>query len=280
MTDFLLTDGDFRSISALLEEAAGISLPTSKKTLVYSRLVKRLRAVGASTFAEYRKLLERDDAERRRMVEALTTNTTSFFREPHHFEHLKSLLSAHLIPAARSGQRIRIWSAACSTGEEPYSIAFTILSCLPHGTGNLDIKILATDINTLVVEKAKNGVYSKSAIEALPRGLEQKYFEKVPGSGSPDVAVCKAARDLISFRTLNLQEAWPMKGTFDAIFCRNVMIYFSPDTQSRLWQRFSTLLRPDGVLYIGHSERVAGPATVTMKNIAPTTYSRFAGEAT
>jgi chemotaxis protein methyltransferase CheR len=272
MNEFILTDSDFRSISVLLEEAAGISLPPSKKTLVYSRLVKRLRLAGTTTFAEYRTLLERDTTERQKMVEALTTNTTSFYRERHHFDHLKDLLVSRLIPAARRGHRVRIWSAACSTGEEPYSIAFTVLSALSPGSVDFDLKILATDINSSVVEKARTGVYSSSAIDTLPPGSGQRYFEKVPGSSGVEVAVCRAARDLISFRTLNLQEDWPMKGAFDVIFCRNVMIYFSPETQSRLWQRFGNVMPQGGILYIGHSERVTGPAAQSLINIAPTTY--------
>lgn len=272
MNEFILTDSDFRSISALLEKAAGINLSPSKKTLVYSRLVKRLRLAGTTTFAEYRTLLERDSTERQKMVEALTTNTTSFYRERHHFNHLKDLLINQLIPAARQGRRVRIWSAACSTGEEPYSIAFTVLSVLPQGSGDLDLKILATDINSTVVEKARTGIYGSSAIETLPPGTRQRFFEKVTGSNGVEVAVCRAARDLISFRTLNLQEAWPMNGAFDVIFCRNVMIYFSPETQSRLWQRFGSVMPQGGILYIGHSERVTGPAAQSLINIAPTTY--------
>jgi chemotaxis protein methyltransferase CheR len=274
MNEYTLTDGNFRTIAQTLESCAGIALPASKRTLVYSRLVKRLRAVGVRSFSEYCDLVTRDKDEQRRMIEALTTNTTSFFREPHHFEHLKTELETHLAPVANSGGALRLWSAACSSGEEPYSIALTVLQTIPSAR-NLDIKILATDINSSVIERASNGVYGSDSLETVPLGIRKRFFEAAPESGQ--FSISPTARELIRFGILNLQGAWPMKGAFDCIFCRNVMIYFSPETQERLWLRFAKQLKSDGVLYIGHSERVTGPATELLTPAGPTTYVRFRG---
>jgi chemotaxis protein methyltransferase CheR len=276
LTEYVLSDADFTAISSLINEAAGITLQPSKKTLVYSRLVKRLRATGVDNFTSYRKLLEHDRAELTHMVEALTTNTTSFYREPHHFQHLEGYLRTQILPAARAGAPVRIWSAACSSGEEPYSTALTVLSAFASVPA-ADVKILATDINTSIVEKAKRGIYSAAAAERVPLSALKSHFDPVHDQPEPAFSIGKRVRELVHFRTLNLQGAWPMKNAFDVIFCRNVMIYFSQETQSQLWQRFANVLKPGGILYIGHSERVAGPATALLQNIGPTTYLRQTG---
>lgn len=274
LNEYTLTDGNFRTIAETLEDCAGIALPASKRTLVYSRLVKRLRAVGVRSFTDYCDLITRDKDEQRRMIEALTTNTTSFFREPHHFQHLTAELDTHLARSANAGGALRLWSAACSSGEEPYSIALTVLQSIPNAR-NLDIKILATDINSTVIERASKGQYSAESLETMPAAVRKKYFE--PVAGSTELQVRPDARDLIRFGVLNLQGPWPMKGRFDCIFCRNVMIYFSPETQERLWLRFADQLKPDGTLYIGHSERVTGPAAQVLTPAGPTTYVRTRG---
>lgn len=276
LTEYVLSDADFAAISSLINDAAGITLQPSKKTLVYSRLVKRLRATGVDNFTSYRKLLERDQSELTQMVEALTTNTTSFFREPHHFQHLEGHLKTHVLPGARAGAPVRIWSAACSSGEEPYSTAFTVLSAFASVPA-ADVKILATDINASIVEKAKRGLYSAAAVERVPLAILKSHFDQTNDQPEPAFSIGKRVRELVHFRTLNLQGAWPMKNAFDVIFCRNVMIYFSQETQSQLWQRFANALKPGGILYIGHSERVGGPATTLLQNIGPTTYLRQTG---
>jgi chemotaxis protein methyltransferase CheR len=276
LNEYILSDADFAAISSLISEAAGITLQPSKKTLVYSRLAKRLRATGMDSFSNYRKLLERDQAELTHMVEALTTNTTSFYREPHHFAHLERHLRSQVLPAAKAGERVRIWSAACSSGEEPYSIAFTILSAFAAAPA-VDVKILATDINSSIIEKAKLGIYEAGAVERVPQHILKSFFEPASEAAGQSFSVGSKARDLVRFRSLNLQGAWPMKNHFDVIFCRNVMIYFSQETQSQLWQRFANILKPGGILYIGHSERVSGPATALLHNTGPTTYVRQIG---
>ena len=251
--EFPLTMADFRRIAAVLHEDSGIRLSEGKAALVYSRLAKRLRLLGLSSFRDYCKLISADDGaeERRAMLMALTTNLTRLFREPHHFDHLKAKLLAGLAAKAKSGGRLRIWSAGCSTGEEPYSIAMTVLSVLPSAP-ELDVKILATDIDANVLAKAEAGIYPAEAAAHVPPGMRQR----LRPHDEDTVTIDPVVRSLIAFRELNLMGDWPMRGAFDAIFCRNVAIYFDEPTQERLWGRFGDCLTPDGRLYIGHSERV------------------------
>lgn len=272
--EFAFTDQDFRKIAAMLHGDAGIALPQSKATLVYSRLAKRLRALGLSSFKDYCDLVAGDEgrAERQMMLAALTTNVTRFFREPHHFEHLKSEVLPPLVAEAKQGGRVRLWSAACSTGQEPYSMGMTVLSLLPDAA-NYDVKILATDIDPNVVAEGRRGVYADHLIEPVPPDLRGKWLKPAgERGGARQWSVAAELRDLVAFRELNLIGDWPMKGKFDAIFCRNVVIYFENDTQSRIWSRFTPLLTAQGVLYIGHSERVTGPAANQLRPDGITTY--------
>lgn len=274
--DFKLTRSDFRTIAAALFEDAGITLPDSKEPLVYSRLAKRLRALRLSSFADYCALITsaEGEEERRHMLAALTTNVTRFFREPHHFDHLKTEVLPKLIAKAERGERVRIWSAGCSIGQEPYSIALTILSIAPHAP-NLDIKILATDIDPNVIRDAKAGVYPAAAGENIPPDLRRKFFPSTEGRNGGSIAASDEVKSLIAYRELNLNgPSWPMQGPFEVIFCRNVVIYFDEPTQQVLWGRFEKLLTPDGVLYIGHSERVSGPALDRFSSEGITTYRR------
>ena len=255
--EFAFTAGDFARIAALLYEQAGITLSESKSTLVYSRLAKRLRALGLSSFGEYCAIVSEPSGaeERATMLNALTTNVTRFFREPHHFEHLRDHVLAPRIADLRAGRtRLRLWSAGCSTGQEPYSLAITVLSLLPDA-GNLDIKILATDIDTKVLSTGKQAVYSEDLVSAISPQDRSRWLERDPGSAG-QWRVGEAARSLVTFRELNLIGQWPVKGPFDAIFCRNVVIYFDEPTQEKIWTRFQPLLGAEGRLYIGHSERV------------------------
>jgi chemotaxis protein methyltransferase CheR len=270
--EFVFTEADFRKVAAMVHGDAGIALHETKATLVYSRLAKRLRALGLASFHDYCELVASAAGvdERQKMLAALTTNVTRFFREPHHFDHLRDKVLPSLLVKARSGGKIRIWSAACSSGQEPYSTAMTILSAAPDAA-SLDIKILATDIDPNVVATARTGVYDEGLLTGI--SAEHRRRWTMPAAGQPgSVQMADDARALITFNELNLIGDWPMKGKFDAIFCRNVAIYFDDETQSRLWSRFAPLLPIGGHLYIGHSERVAGPAAACLEPDGITTY--------
>ncbi|MBV8473587.1 MAG: protein-glutamate O-methyltransferase CheR, partial [Hyphomicrobiales bacterium] len=261
-------------IAAMLYADAGIYLQESKATLVYSRLVKRLRKLNLENFQDYCQLVASPQgaAERLEMLSALTTNVTRFFREPHHFDHLRAQVLPPMLEAARRGGRVRLWSAACSTGQEPYSIALTLLSLEPNAA-SLDVKILATDIDPRVVAEAQRGVYPESALAEVPADLRRRYFEPTQQGWQ----AVEAMRRLIAFRTLNLNADWPMAGKFGAIFCRNVVIYFDEPTQQAVWSRFADKLEPNGWLYIGHSERVTGPATARFVSEGVTAYRLKSG---
>jgi chemotaxis protein methyltransferase CheR len=254
--DFVFTGEDFRRISAMLYDMAGITLPETKATLVYSRLAKRLRTLGLTNFRDYCALVDGVEGldERQKMLAALTTNVTRFFREPHHFDHLLENVIEPMVSDIQSGGRLRLWSAGCSTGQEPYSMALTILSVLPNAA-NLDVKILATDIDPNVIATAKAGVYAEDLVEAIPAQVRSRWLERDPDDRR-SWRVGDAARSLVAFNELNLMGQWPMKGQFQAIFCRNVVIYFDEPTQERIWTRFAGYLPQGGRLYVGHSERV------------------------
>jgi chemotaxis protein methyltransferase CheR len=274
--EFVLSRADFRQIAAMLHADAGIHLPESKAALVYSRLAKRLRALGLASFRDYCALVaEREGLdERQKMLAALTTNVTRFFREPHHFELLEKQVLPPLLDAARQGERVRLWSAACSSGQEPYSIALSILSAMPDA-GRFDVRILATDIDPNMLAEAERGVYAESILEPVPARLRARWFapaERARAGAPRAYRVAEALRQLVAFRELNLIGPWPMKGCFQAIFCRNVSIYFDEATQATLWDRFAPMLSPGGRLYIGHSERITGPAAALFESEGVTAY--------
>jgi len=268
--EFLFTADDFNKIAQILHSHAGIALAEGKAALVYSRLAKRLRSLGLRSFRDYCALVEGSQGldERQAMMAALTTNVTRYFREPHHFDHLRDVVMPKLVDHARRGGRVRLWSAACSNGQEPYSMAITVLSALPDAA-NLDVKILATDIDPNMVAEGKTGIYREEAVAPVPLELRRKWFKKSAGGWE----VADELRRLVSFRELNLIGEWPMRGKFDAIFCRNVVIYFDEPTQERIWARFAPMLEPGGTLYIGHSERVAGRAANLYETTGLTTYA-------
>lgn len=269
--EFEYTCKDFRAIAAMLYEDSGIALSESKNSLVYSRLAKRLRELKLKSFKEYVQFVSSEDGknERMNMLAALTTNLTKFFREPHHFEHLKTKLLPDLIQRAKMGGRVRIWSAGCSTGQEPYSIALTVLDVLPDAV-KLDVKILATDIDPNVVAKAKEGIYSNEEVQPVPANLREKWMKKHPRGWQAG----ENMKALVTVKQLNLMSTWPMKGPFDAIFCRNVVIYFDEQTQARMWSRFAQLVPEGGRLYVGHSERVTETKFVSD---GLTTYRKISG---
>jgi chemotaxis protein methyltransferase CheR len=269
--EFVFRSEDFRQIAAMLHADSGIYLSEQKESLVYSRLVKRLRALGLSSFKDYCALVA-DSAgvdERQKMLAALTTNVTRFFREPHHFHYLRDTLLPPLLQAAKRGGRVRIWSAGCSKGQEPYSIAMTLLMMMPEAPGH-DIKILATDIDPYVLQEGRDGLYDKNELDDMPKAERTRFFS--PVSGGAQYSVSDDMRRLVSFKELNLIGQWPIKGPFHAIFCRNVVIYFNEDTQAKIWNRFSQLLVPGGLLCIGHSERLSGPAQPRFKPTGTTMY--------
>ncbi len=270
--EFAFAPEDFQRIARILYDESGIHLPPTKATLVYSRIAKRLRALGLESFRDYCALVDGDSGgpERMAMIAALTTNVTRFFREDHHFRHLKEKFLPELLPGVRKGKRLRIWSAGCSSGQEPYSIALTILSVLPDAR-SFDVRILATDINPHVLETGRKGLYGADDVSDVPADLRSTWMERAEGNS---YLLDDAVRGLVSFRELNLQGQWPMRGPFDAIFCRNVVIYFDEATQSRIWTRMMSLLAPGGMLYIGHSERVVGPALASLSLEGTTSYRK------
>ncbi|NNM81205.1 MAG: chemotaxis protein CheR [Burkholderiales bacterium] len=263
--EFAFTDQDFARVRKLLYERAGISLSPIKKYLVYSRLSRRLRATGFTTFEAYLSRAEKDAEEMEAFTNALTTNLTSFFREEHHFP----ILADHV--AKFAGKRpVSLWCSACSTGEEAYSMAMTMADL--YGDFTSQVKILATDIDTNVLEQAEKGVYPIERIEKLDPALVKRFFLRGSGKMQGQVMVKRALRDMITFDRLNLlDDNWPMKGHFDAIFCRNVMIYFDKATQYRILKKFVPLLQPDGLLFAGHSENFY-QAVDLFKSLGKTVY--------
>ncbi len=250
--EFSLSEREFARIKARVYSVAGISLSDAKRTLVVSRLSKILRALGLPSFDAYVDYLERsgsaDDGQD--FVNALTTNLTRFYREDHHFEHLRSYVGA-LVAERPRGTKLRIWSAGCSTGQEPYTIGLDLLAAFPD-LKRWDFKILATDIDTAVIAKAAMGIYPENELSGLS-AERARHFEK---GNDGMIRIPAAARELVSFKPLNLIGPWPMKGPFDAIFCRNVAIYFDKPTQGEVFGRFAKMLAPEGFLYIGHSENL------------------------
>ena len=254
-----LTDEEFDLLRKFIYEHTGISLADHKRALVYSRLARRLRFHGMNSYGKYYELLidgDPDGNELGEMISAITTNKTDFYRENHHFD----FLAEQIIPSikqqaiATNDRKIRIWSAASSTGQEPYTIAMTLLDTLDN-VNNWDAKILATDIDTNVLAYAESGVYNQDQSEQLPEDKLQRYFRKSRGDQEGLIMAKPVLKSLIAFRQLNLlSEPWPIRGPFDVIFCRNVIIYFDRPTQQRLITRLSQLLKPEGYLMLGHSE--------------------------
>ncbi len=248
--EFAFSDAQFDFLAGLANRVTGIVLAANKKDMVYGRLVRRLRALHLPGFDDYCTLLQSSggEAEMGQLVNAVTTNLTRFFREPHHFEALQD--QARQL-SALGKTRLRIWSAGCSSGMEPYSLAISLAALKLK---NVDIKILATDIDTGMLDTASAGIYTDDDVAAVPDAYKN-CFEK---NGTGRVRIAENIRRMIKFNRLNLLETWPMKGPFDAIFCRNVVIYFDRDTKSTLFDRMADLMTPEGLLYIGHSENLHG----------------------
>lgn len=253
--EFQFTDRDFNRIRQLVSQHTGISLSDAKRDMVYSRLARRLREVDIQDFGSYCSLIDSPEGEIELLnfTNAITTNLTSFFRESHHFEYLKTTLLPKLMQQNAANKRMRIWSAGCSTGEEPYSIAITIREIIPANSG-WDIKILATDLDSNVLAKGKAGIYDADRIKGLPKSQKNKWFKAGKGENFGLVQVNPSLQEMITFKRLNLMDRWPIQGPFDFMFCRNVVIYFDKPTQRVLFGRYADLLVDDGHLFLGHSE--------------------------
>ncbi len=271
LVDSQLTSGQFEDICQRLHQICGIHLQPGKEGLVKARLTKRLRVLGLSDFDAYLSYLETDSSRQEvtAMIDALSTNKTSFFREEQHFD----LLNQQILPEWASSKRpLRVWCAGCSTGEEAYTLAMVLSEGIPNIAGR-DVRILATDISTEVLRLAQEAKYTKDAAKSIPPRLLGKYFTIVSSEQARTYQVSSELRSMIRLARLNLMESWPMKGPFDAIFCRNVMIYFDKPTRERLAQRFRQLLSPGGHLFIGHSESLTG-MRVDLSYVKPAVYVR------
>ena len=252
--DFELTDTQFHRIRALVREHTGIALSDAKRQLVYGRLSRRLRALKLDSFGEYIELLEQGGAtELEEFTNAITTNLTSFFREPHHFEYLGTDVLPQIVARDTGARRSRIWCCAASTGEEPYSIAMVLREAASLLNG-FDIKVLATDLDSAVLATAENGIYNAERLRTVGAARASRFFQKGSGAQAGKFRVQDELRSLITFKQLNLMHEWPLRGPFDAIFCRNVIIYFDKNTQRTLFERMAALQRPGDILFLGHSE--------------------------
>lgn len=268
--EFLMTDSEFKLIVDMVYKACGIVLGDHKREMVYSRLVRRVRKLNFESFADYLLYLdEYKEEEFSHFINSITTNLTSFFRENHHFEFLKDTVIPFLINANKHSRRVRIWSAGCSTGEEPYSIAMTIAGAFPAGW---DVKVLATDLDSNVLEKGMCGEYSASSVNGLDQEHLKRWFLR-----DKDGQLYKVKPDLqkyIHFKRLNLLQDWPMSGSFDVIFCRNVVIYFDKPTKEGLFNRYASILSEQGFLFLGHSESM-GKDQKNFKSLGKTMYRKL-----
>ncbi len=266
------TDADFQMVRRIAKQEAGIFIPDSKSTLVYSRVSRRVRESGMESFHAYLNFVQSPpgQAEMEKLVCALTTNVTSFFRERPHFVHMEQNVMPALATRLRSGGRGRIWSAACSTGPEPWSIAMSVMSAFPEAP-SYDMRILATDINSNVVAQAAAGTYAASETDGISTAQKNQFMQ---ADDRGNLTFVGNIRTLPTFKVLNLNADWPMRGQFSVIFCRNVVIYFDEPTRERLWGRLADKLEKGGFLYVGHSEKVANPRQCGLEQVAPTIYRK------
>ena len=254
-----LSEADFGFLRSFVYEHCGISLGEHKRQLVQGRLVRRLRALKLRDFGGYCELLRRDpQGELGELASAISTNVTAFFRESHHFDLLTNELLPRWIAEKKNGGRLRIWSAGCATGEEPYTLAMVLAEALERHGSHVDAKILATDLSPQALETARKGVYPIDRLEGVSTERRRRWFLRGEGEYDQYACVHPRLRELVSILPLNLLHDWPMQGPFDAIFCRNVVIYFDKPTKQRLFQRYAGLLPEGGYLFLGHSESMYG----------------------
>ena len=267
-----MTDSEFEALSAIAAREAGLAIPASKKSLVQSRVARRLRSLNIPTCRGYIDLVENSPDETRELISVLTTNVSSFYREAHHFEFLRDTIFPVLKTRLDRGGRVRIWSAGCSSGQEPYSIAIECLNAFPN-CANQDFLILATDIDPKILKKAVAGEYSNDDLAAVSAEDRARFF--LPSPDDQDrLRASPELKKLIRYRELNLHGPWPMRNQFDAIFCRNVVIYFDDEHQKALWPRFRDQLVPDGWLILGHSERIQNVDEIGFRATGITIYQR------
>ena len=273
--DVEYTSGDFQRIANLLRELSGIRMPPSNEALVFSRLSKRVKRLGYTRFSDYVDLIAGDaeGEERNAMIEALTTNTTRFFREAHHFETVESDLMPEIVQWLKKNDRIRLWSAGCSSGEESYSLAATVVKSCAE-VAQFDLKILATDIDRSVIKKATAAQYRSDSCSAVPEEYAKILFDG-PVAERDYVGIHPQVKSMVTFRYLNFMEPWPVRGPFTAIFCRNVMIYMEEETQAQVWAGLASVLEPGGYLFIGHSERVGPELKGSLEMIGTTTFRKI-----
>ena len=250
-----LSTHEYDQLLVLVKEKTGIHLGPDKHTMIRRRLSVRLRERGIKSYADYCDLIRSGDKdELEHFSNAVTTNLTAFFREAHHFDLLAKDILPRLVSCARNtGNKIRIWCAGCSTGEEPYSVAILIQE-LAVSTEGLDIKVLGTDIDTTALDQCRRGIYAEERVAAMSEERLKRWFSRGKGANEGFVKVSQALKELVAFRPLNLMHSWPMSGAFDLILCRNVIIYFDKKTQETLADRFANVLKPGGHLFLGHSE--------------------------
>ncbi len=274
LREFAFSHADFENVAREIYRRTGIFLDETKKNLVYARIGRRLRALSLMSFAQYREYYigEGGQAEIQQFVNSLTTNHTGFFREPHHFDHFVEHVVRPYEKRIRERPRakLRVWSAACASGEEPYTIAMSLALKLAN-VANPDVRVLATDVNTEVLDRGRRGVYRNEDINNIPVAFRDLWTQLPEGKG---IQATDEIAKLTAFRQLNLLAEWPMKFPFDAIFCRNVMIYFDNETRKALLERMHGLLREGGWLYIGHSETLCG-MTGLYESAGATTYRKL-----
>ena len=268
---------DFARISQLIHREAGIVLEQNKRMLAYSRIAPLVRRSGRQTFKEYLDLIEQDQAEQTKAIASLTTNHTYFNRESHHFEHFAEHVRPGLVRRAESGETVRIWSAGCSSGEEIYTLLMVLLGedrSAGRALSKRKVVALASDLADHAVRAAAEAVYSAESLSKIPAPLRENWCEKVKGLDAGKLSISSDIKQMVRFRQLNLLRPWPFNSQFDLIFCRNVMIYFDRPTKEQLVLNFARQLKPGAHLYIGHSERVSGPATDLLEAVGTTIYRR------
>jgi chemotaxis protein methyltransferase CheR len=271
-----ITQAEFERLSDIVYKHCGINLHEGKMELVRARLAKQMRVGGFATASAYiaHVLADATGAEFKKLIDALSTNLTSFFRERNHFDFLEKTFLPKLLAdkKKRGTSKVRAWSAGCSSGEEPYSLAMTLLEAT-EGGGDWDVKLLASDISTRVLASARRGAYDQAKVQNVPPELRNRYFALNRFEGKAFYDASPALKKVIAFRHLNLMEPWPFAGPFDFIFCRNVMIYFDKPTQQKLVRRFHDCLAPGGMLFTGHSESLTG-IDHPLAYVQPTIYAK------
>lgn len=272
------SDPGFQALCKIAYHEAGLVLSEAKAPMIQSRLRHRLKTLQMSSLTDYCSFIssESGKAELSHMISALTTNVSGFFREPHHFELVRNHLLPNLLQKLKKGEQIRIWSAGCSNGQEPYSLAMFLAEYSSEFTSS-NCKILATDIDHAVLRYASKGEYSESQVSGLSLERREKFFSATSNIKEKNYTINPNIRSMVTFRQLNLHETWPMHKQFDFIFCRNVVIYFDTETQDRLWPRFHKTLTPHGFLFVGHSERIGSSL---FEVVGATTYAKKQQELT